>query len=46
MQFYNAGSFEEGLFAALEKVGLKLESRKAPIEVLVVDKMEKMPTEN
>jgi uncharacterized protein (TIGR03435 family) len=30
----------------LEKLGLKLESRKAPVQVLVVDRLEKMPTEN
>ena len=31
---------------AVEKLGLKLESRKAPVEQLVVDSAEKMPTEN
>jgi uncharacterized protein (TIGR03435 family) len=30
----------------VEKLGLKLESRKAPFEQLVVDHMEKTPTEN
>jgi uncharacterized protein (TIGR03435 family) len=34
------------LFAALQTVGLKLESRKAPLEVLVVDSVSKTPTEN
>ena len=29
-----------------EKHGLKLESKKAPIEILVIDHMEKTPTEN
>lgn len=29
-----------------EKLGLKLESKKAPIEILVIDHMEKTPTEN
>jgi len=29
-----------------EKLGLKLESKKAPIEILVIDRMEKIPTEN
>jgi uncharacterized protein (TIGR03435 family) len=31
---------------AVEKLGLKLESRKASVEQLVVDSAEKMPTEN
>lgn len=34
------------LFSAIEKLGLKLDSRKAPLEVLVVDHAEKTPTEN
>jgi uncharacterized protein (TIGR03435 family) len=29
-----------------EQLGLKLESRKAPIDILIVDSMEKTPTEN
>lgn len=36
----------ESLFTAVEKLGLKLESRKAPLEVLVVDHAEKNPTDN
>jgi uncharacterized protein (TIGR03435 family) len=36
----------DSLFAAIEKAGLKLESRKAPVEVIVVDHLEKTPTEN
>ena len=32
--------------ASLEKMGLKLETRKVPAEVIVVDKVEKIPTEN
>src|SRR5215467_5517352 len=34
------------LFDGLEKVGLKLTPRKAPLDVLVVDKVLKTPTEN
>jgi uncharacterized protein (TIGR03435 family) len=35
------------LFTAIqEQLGLKLESRKAPVEMLVIDHLEKVPTEN
>jgi uncharacterized protein (TIGR03435 family) len=34
------------VFASVEKLGLKLEERKAPVEQLVIDHMEKTPTEN
>ena len=34
------------LSSSLKKLGLKLESRKAPVEVLVIDKVEKAPTAN
>jgi uncharacterized protein (TIGR03435 family) len=36
----------DSLFTALETLGLKLEQRKAPIEVLVIDHIEKSPTDN
>jgi uncharacterized protein (TIGR03435 family) len=36
----------DSLFTAVEAVGLKLEARKAPLEVVVVDHIEKTPTEN
>ena len=39
-------AFAEALFAALEKAGLKLEKIKAPVEMIVVDHLEKMPTAN
>ncbi len=34
------------IFAAMEKLGLKLDARKAPVETIVVDHLEKMPTDN
>jgi uncharacterized protein (TIGR03435 family) len=34
------------IFTALTAMGLKLESRKAPIEIMVIDHVEKAPTEN
>ncbi len=36
----------DSLVTALEKVGLKMESRKAPLDVIVVDHALKLPTEN
>ena len=40
---YSSG---DSLRAALEKVGLKLEARKAPLDFLVIDHISKTPTEN
>jgi uncharacterized protein (TIGR03435 family) len=40
---YSSG---DSLLAALEKVGLRLERRKAPLDVLTIDSMMKAPTEN
>jgi uncharacterized protein (TIGR03435 family) len=34
------------MFQAVQRLGLKLESRKAPVESIVVDRVEKTPTEN
>jgi len=34
------------IFQSVQKLGLKLESRKAPVEIIVVDRVEKDPTEN
>ena len=40
------GASDESLFKGLQALGLKLESRKAPLEVLVIDSASKTPTEN
>ena len=40
------GSSDESLFKGLQAVGLKLESRRAPIDVLVVDSVSKTPVQN
>lgn len=34
------------IFSAVEKLGLKLDSRKAPVDTIVVDHLEKNPTDN
>jgi len=34
------------VFSAMEKLGLKLDARKAPVDTIVVDHIEKMPTDN
>jgi uncharacterized protein (TIGR03435 family) len=34
------------VFTAMEKLGLKLDARKAPVETIVVDHLEKTPTDN
>jgi uncharacterized protein (TIGR03435 family) len=34
------------IFRAIENLGLKLEPRKGPVERLVIDHLEKVPTEN
>lgn len=40
------GASSESTFMSLQRVGLKLESRKAPLPVLVVESIAKAPTEN
>jgi uncharacterized protein (TIGR03435 family) len=40
------GASDETLFKGLQAMGLKLESRRAPLEVLVIDSATKTPTEN
>ena len=34
------------IFAAVQQLGLKLEPRKAPVDLIVIDHVEKTPTEN
>ena len=34
------------IFEAVAQYGLKLEPRKAPLEILTIDHIEKIPTEN
>jgi len=41
-----SGSSGDSLLNALQRLGLKLETRKAPLEVLVIDRIDKTPTEN
>lgn len=36
----------QSIYESLEKLGLKLESRKVPVEIIVVDSADKTPTEN
>jgi uncharacterized protein (TIGR03435 family) len=36
----------DSLFAAIETLGLKLDARKAPLDVVVVDRIDKTPSEN
>jgi uncharacterized protein (TIGR03435 family) len=40
------GGNGDSLFSAIQAIGLKLEARKAPLEVLVVDSVRKTPTDN
>ena len=39
-------TFGEGLIRAIERGGLKLEARRAPVETIMVDHLEKTPTGN
>jgi len=40
------GASGDSLFTAVQAVGLKLESRKAPVDVVIVDSIRKTPTAN
>jgi uncharacterized protein (TIGR03435 family) len=41
-----ADQFPGSIPRSFEALGLKLEARKAPLDILVIDRMEKMPTQN
>jgi uncharacterized protein (TIGR03435 family) len=41
-----ASAPSSSVFSAVQALGLKLDARKAPVEVIVIDHLEKMPTEN
>ena len=41
-----ASAPSSSVFAAVQQLGLKLDSRKAPMEMIVIDHLEKAPTEN
>jgi len=43
---YLQGAGDESLFSSIETLGLKLDPRKTPLEVLVVDQIDKTPTAN
>lgn len=40
------GVSEDSLFLALQSVGLKMETRRSPLDVLVIDSISRNPTEN
>jgi len=46
MMIRSAIAAGDSLFTALQTLGLKLEPRKAPLEVLVIDHIERALTEN
>ena len=45
LRLLDSGS-NDSLFTGMEKLGLKFDARKAPLDFLVVDHMEKAPSEN
>ena len=40
------GSTAGSIYDSVQRYGLKLEARKAPLDILIVDRVETMPTEN
>jgi uncharacterized protein (TIGR03435 family) len=42
----DADALGSSVFSAVERLGLRLERRRAPVSVLVVDRLERVPTEN
>jgi uncharacterized protein (TIGR03435 family) len=43
---YMEGNSIGSLFEAIQQAGLKLDARKAPLDLIVVDQAQKTPTEN
>ena len=43
---YGSENSEVSVFTAVQEIGLKLEARKAPVDTLVIDHLEKRPIEN
>ena len=43
---WDAPDLSAGITRALQKIGMRLEQRKLPVEMIVVDHVEKAPTEN
>jgi uncharacterized protein (TIGR03435 family) len=46
LRLLDSGGSNASLFDALQKAGLILESRRSPLDVIVVDSMQQVPTEN
>ena len=46
LRILDGASSPASLFDGIEKLGLRLESRKAPLDLLVIDGALKTPTEN
>ena len=46
LRVLDGASSPASLFDGLEKLGLKLESRKLPTDIYMIDHVEKVPTEN
>jgi uncharacterized protein (TIGR03435 family) len=45
-QIPDFGGEQPSIFTSVESLGLKLEARKAPVKVIVIDSVQKTPTAN
>ena len=43
---FAATRFGASIFASIQRIGLKLDAQRLPLETIVVDRAEKTPTEN